>query len=87
MKAVMHQCIALYISYCSSKGEIDKHVLMCLSLEKKWNFLLKHTSGNVQEISNEIYCSKTVVIPYLGNITCLGHFLASMEISDFIYFF
>ena len=57
------------------------------SLEKKWNFLLKHTSGNVQEISNEIYCSKTVVIPYLGNITCLGHFLASMEISDFIYFF
>ena len=69
-------------SVCSSKLN---H--MTISLEKKWNFLLKHTSGNVQEVSNEIYCSKTVVIPYLGNITCLGHFLASMEISDFIYFF
>ena len=61
--------------------------LLMQPLEKKWNFLLKHTSGNVQEISNEIYCSKTVVIPYLGNITCQGYFLASMEISDFIYFF
>ena len=74
-----------------SSRMFQKEFTLCIqihnSLEKKWNFLLKHTSGNVQEISNEIYCSKTVVIPYLGNITCLGHFLASMEISDFIYFF
>ena len=46
---------------------------------KKWNFLLKHSTGNLQEIFNEIYCSKTVVIPYLGNFTCQSHFLASME--------
>ena len=34
------------------------------TLEKKWNFLLKHTSGNVQEISNEIYCSNTIPRKY-----------------------
>ena len=54
---------------------------------KKWSFLLKHSTGNLQEISSEIYCSKTVVIPYLGNFTCQGHFLASMEISNFIHVF
>ena len=34
--------------------------IQCYPLEKKWNFLLKHSTGNVQEISIDIYCSKTV---------------------------
>ena len=58
-----------------------------LTLEKKWNFLLKHSTGNVQEISIDIYCSKTVVIPYLGNFKCQGYFLASTEILNFMHFF
>ena len=58
-----------------------------LTLEKKWNFLLKHSTGNVQEISIDIYCSKTVVIPYLGNFKCQVYFLASTEILNFMHFF
>ena len=53
---------------------------------KQWNFLLKHSTNNLQEISNEIYC-KTVVILYPGSFARLDHFLASLEISNFMYFF
>ena len=77
----------LYSSYRTlDKNTVDPYLLRP-ALEKKWNFLLKHSTGNLQEISIEIYCSKTVVIPYLGNFKCQGHFLASVEISNFMHFF
>ena len=75
-----------YIIICPPKN-IQLYTTSTPNTGKKWNFLLKHSTGNVQEISIDIYCSKTVVISYLGNFKCQGYFLASTEILNFMHFF